>query len=46
VFERYYCETGLTDEELFARFQHAQELDRVVALEGHKAVPSFKVGPR
>ncbi len=46
VFERYYCDTGLTDEELFERFQHAQELDRVVALEGHKAVPSFKVGPR
>jgi hypothetical protein len=39
VFERYYCKTGLTDEDLLQRHQTAREWDRVVSLHGHWAVP-------
>lgn len=39
VFERYFCKTGLTDAELFERFCHARECDRIVQTDGHWAVP-------
>lgn len=38
VFERYYCKTGMTDEELLDMFRQAQALDRKVLRQGHWAV--------
>jgi hypothetical protein len=39
AFERYYCDTGLTDSELLRRFRAARELDCEVMYKGHWAVP-------
>jgi hypothetical protein len=43
VFERYYCKTGMTDEELLRRFRHARELDRSVVRDGHWSVPRINL---
>lgn len=45
VFERYFCRTGLTDQDVLAAFRHAQELDDRVAMEGHQSVPRSRAGP-
>ena len=39
AFERYFCESGLTDDDLAERFQAARDLDRRVSTDGHDAVP-------
>jgi hypothetical protein len=39
AFERYFCKTGLTDEDLLRRFRDAQAMDREVLQNGHWAVP-------
>jgi Flp pilus assembly protein TadD len=39
VFERYYCRTGMTDQDLLERFHKAQALDQAVVREGHWAAP-------
>ncbi len=46
VFERYYCQDAMSDEELTARFEESRRLDLQVRRNGHKSVPSFKVAPR
>ena len=38
VFERYFCQTGMTDEDLLDMFRQAQALDRKVMRQGHWAV--------
>lgn len=39
LFERYYCQTNLDDDEIDRRFRVASELDRQVVAGGHWAVP-------
>jgi hypothetical protein len=39
AFERYFCKTGLTDEDLLMRFRDAQAMDREILQNGHWAVP-------
>ena len=38
VFERHYCQTGLTDEDLAASFRMARRLDQKIGRLGHAAV--------
>ena len=40
VFERYYCSSDITDDELYERFNYARYMDRRVGKKGHKSVPS------
>ncbi len=42
VFERYFCDVGVTDAEVHERFQAARKLDRRVGQFGHGAAPSYK----
>ena len=44
VFERYFCDTGLTDEQLARQYRYALRMDRRVMLRGSKSVP-LKGGP-
>jgi Flp pilus assembly protein TadD/predicted nucleic acid-binding Zn-ribbon protein len=39
VFERFYCRTGMTDQDLLERFRTAQALDEAIVREGHWAAP-------
>ena len=39
VFERYFCRTGVSDEDVLNRFRAAQALDSEVVRSGHWAVP-------
>jgi len=43
MFERYYCSTGMTDEDLANRFHEARALDRRVIDEGHFSVERIHV---
>jgi len=39
AFERYYCDTAMTDADLLSRFRTARALDHQVVVNGHWAVP-------
>jgi hypothetical protein len=39
IFERYFCQSGMTDDDLNAVLKEAMRLDHMVACKGHFAVP-------
>lgn len=39
IFERYFCQSDMTDQKLSDLFRRTQELDYLVARDGHFAVP-------
>ncbi len=45
LFERYFCQTKLNDAALLKAFRRSQELDRLIAREGHEAMARGKPEP-
>ncbi len=39
VFERYFCQTSLSDADLLSSFRSAQQLDELISRDGHWAAP-------